>query len=235
MEDNRGSKRLTAEQTGHPGKICLQSSEHTMKYKVLGTLLAAGLGLVSFVPAAQAEGDAEEGKNKFHSCVGCHGIPGYTNAAPNYHVPTIGGQHAPYIVAALKSYASGNRPHGSMNGNATPMSEDDMQNLAAYITAFKGSPASVAVNGDAAAGKKNSNLETCAACHGSDGNSKDRNNPRLGGQYEDYLIKALKDYKTGARKNPVMQGIAQGLSDQDIGELAAYYASQKPVLRPVSK
>jgi cytochrome c553 len=72
--------------------------------------------------------------------------------------------------------------------------------------------------------------EVCAACHGADGNSVDANNPRLAGQWRDYLAKALRDYKSGARNNGVMAGFAKTLTDKDIENLAAYYAAQKPVL-----
>ncbi len=68
--------------------------------------------------------------------------------------------------------------------------------------------------------------EVCAACHGLDGNSPQPDYPKLGGQYADFLAKALRDYKSGARKNPIMQGFAAGLSRQDIDNLAAYYAAQ---------
>ena len=68
--------------------------------------------------------------------------------------------------------------------------------------------------------------EVCAACHGLDGNSPQPDYPKLGGQYADFLAKALRDYKSGARKNPIMQGFAAALSRQDIDNLAAFYASQ---------
>jgi cytochrome c553 len=68
--------------------------------------------------------------------------------------------------------------------------------------------------------------EVCAACHGMDGNSQQPDYPKLGGQWADFLAKALRDYKSGARKNPIMQGFAAGLSRQDIDNVAAYYASQ---------
>ena len=68
--------------------------------------------------------------------------------------------------------------------------------------------------------------EVCAACHGMDGNSPQPDYPKLAGQYADFLAKALRDYKSGARKNPVMQGFATALSRQDIDNLAAYYAAQ---------
>ena len=72
--------------------------------------------------------------------------------------------------------------------------------------------------------------EICQACHGLDGNSAVADYPKLGGQYPDYLAKALRDYKSGARKNPIMAGFAGALTAQDIDNLAAYYASQPPVL-----
>ena len=68
--------------------------------------------------------------------------------------------------------------------------------------------------------------QVCAACHGMDGNSQLADNPKLGGQYPDYLAKALRDYQSGLRKNPVMAGFVDKLSNQDIENLAAYYASQ---------
>ena len=73
--------------------------------------------------------------------------------------------------------------------------------------------------------------EVCAACHGMDGNSATPDYPRLAGQYGDYLAKALRDYKSGARRNPIMAGFAAGLSKQDIENVAAYYASLPPALR----
>ena len=68
--------------------------------------------------------------------------------------------------------------------------------------------------------------EVCQACHGMDGNSQIADNPKLGGQYPDYLAKALRDYQSGLRKNPVMAGFVDKLSKQDIENLAAYYSSQ---------
>jgi cytochrome c553 len=68
----------------------------------------------------------------------------------------------------------------------------------------------------------------CAACHGADGNSPLPVNPSLAGQLADYLYKQLRDFKSGARKNPVMAGMVAGLSDADMRNLAAYFAEQKP-------
>jgi cytochrome c553 len=72
--------------------------------------------------------------------------------------------------------------------------------------------------------------EVCAACHGQDGNSATPDYPKLAGQHPDYLAKALRDYKSGLRKNPIMAGFAAGLSKQDIANVSAYYAAQPGTL-----
>jgi cytochrome c553 len=82
---------------------------------------------------------------------------------------------------------------------------------------------------DSAAGQAKAK-EICQACHGLDGNSPTPDYPKLAGQYPDYLAKALRDYKSGARKNPIMAGMAGALTANDIDNLAAYYSSQPAVL-----
>jgi cytochrome c553 len=79
--------------------------------------------------------------------------------------------------------------------------------------------------GNVEAGKAKSTA--CAACHGADGVSTIPSFPKLAGQHSDYLHQALKDYKTGRRKNPIMAGQVANLSDQDMADLAAYYSRQK--------
>jgi cytochrome c553 len=79
--------------------------------------------------------------------------------------------------------------------------------------------------GDASAGKAKS--AACAACHGADGNSSAPDFPRLAGQHYDYLVKSITDYKTGARKDPIMAPMAANLGTQDIEDLAEYYSQQK--------
>jgi cytochrome c553 len=72
--------------------------------------------------------------------------------------------------------------------------------------------------------------QVCQACHGADGNSANADYPKLGGQYPDYLAKALRDYKSGARKNAIMGAFAGTLSAADIENVTAYYAAQPAVL-----
>ncbi|MCB1874982.1 MAG: cytochrome c4 [Chromatiales bacterium] len=88
--------------------------------------------------------------------------------------------------------------------------------------------ANVHAAGDAGAGKAKS--AACAACHGTDGNSAAPTFPKLAGQGADYLAKQLANFKSGERKNAIMQGQAAGLSEQDMADLGAYYAAQAPKL-----
>ena len=66
----------------------------------------------------------------------------------------------------------------------------------------------------------------CLACHGADGNAVDPQYPRLAGQYNEYIQQALREYKTGQRRNPIMKGFVATLSDQDIEDIAAFFSSQ---------
>ena len=87
-------------------------------------------------PAAAAPaGDPAKGREMTRMCEGCHGIDGWRTAYPEvYHVPRLGGQHAPYIVQALHEYRNGERSHPSMQAIAGSLSDQDMANLAAYFS-----------------------------------------------------------------------------------------------------
>jgi len=93
------------------------------------------------------------------------------------------------------------------------------------LLAFSAVFANGAAAADAAAGAKIADAQ-CAACHGKDGKTPtDPSYPKLAGQYSDYLLKALNDYHSGARKNAIMGAIAKPLSKADMQNLAAYFAS----------
>ena len=90
---------------------------------------------------------------------------------------------------------------------------------------------SVQAAGDIDAGKAKS--APCAVCHGADGNSPTTAFPILAGQYQDYLMRAMEDYQTGKRNNPIMTGFAAPLTEQDRADLSAYFSSQKSSLYTV--
>jgi cytochrome c553 len=96
--------------------------------------------------------------------------------------------------------------------------------LLSVVTIFSLAIGAAQAAGDAAAGK--AKAAACAACHGANGKGVPPN-PALAGKSEDELLQALKDYKSGKRANAVMKGMTAGLSDRDMANLAAYYASLK--------
>ncbi|NIO38771.1 MAG: c-type cytochrome [Burkholderiales bacterium] len=96
--------------------------------------------------------------------------------------------------------------------------------LIAYLIALLAMIGTAQAGGDASTGKQKAT--TCAGCHGADGNGV-APNPPLAGLKESYFVEQLKAYKSGARANPIMKQLASGLSDQDMADLAAYYASLK--------
>ena len=108
-----------------------------MRHKTLIGAAVVGIALAA-AGTVYAQGDAVRGKVKAITCMGCHGIPGYHNAYPNYPVPRVGGQHAEYIVAALKAYKSGERGHATMQAQTASLSEQDMQDIAAYFASAPG-------------------------------------------------------------------------------------------------
>jgi cytochrome c553 len=99
-----------------------------------------------------------------------------------------------------------------------------MKNIAIAALVVLGACGTAQAAGDAAAGQ--TKAAVCAACHGADGNSMVPTFPKLAGQHASYLTKQLSDFKSGARKDPTMTGMAAPLSEQDIADLAAYFSSQ---------
>ena len=77
------------------------------------------------------------GKAKSETCLGCHAIPGYNNVYPTYKVPKLAGQHADYIVSALKAYRNNERQHPTMHADAMGLSEQDMKDIAKYFESLK--------------------------------------------------------------------------------------------------
>jgi cytochrome c553 len=109
--------------------------------KLITTTLCVPVLMALTLPV-QAAGDPRAGQSKTSMCAGCHGIPGWRTAYPGvYSVPKLGGQHAEYIVAALKAYKSGDRSHPSMKGIVGSLSDQDMEDLAAYYASSYSGPA----------------------------------------------------------------------------------------------
>ncbi|MFD0738208.1 c-type cytochrome [Lysobacter koreensis] len=86
---------------------------------------------------ATAAGKADVGRQLTYTCQGCHGIGGYKNAYPNYHVPKIGGQSPEYLVNALTEYKKGTRKHPTMQAQAQSFSDQDIADIAAFLSNLK--------------------------------------------------------------------------------------------------
>ena len=99
-------------------------------------LLFALLAATTFASTAHAAGDKDAGRIKVYTCAGCHGVPGYKNAYPNYHVPRIAGQNFEYLVAALNGYKKGEREHPTMRAQGESLSQQDIEDISAYLASL---------------------------------------------------------------------------------------------------
>lgn len=188
--------------------------------KIAARAAALVLATLGLSPAVLAAGDAAAGEELGYSCLGCHGIEGYRNAYPSFRVPKLGGQKATYLVIALKGYRSGERKHPTMQAQATSLTDQQIEDVAAYLASLAADP--VAASGAEATPPKAA--AACGACHGVNGISINPEWPTLAGQHESYLEHSLRQYKNGARANAIMAAQAAMVADEDIPLLARYYA-----------
>jgi len=193
----------------------------TMNWVARAAALCLATALLT--QTASAAGDPEAGEKLAYTCLGCHGIEGYRNAYPSYRVPKLGGQTQEYLAIALTGYRDGSRTHPTMHAQGSSLSEQDIQDVAAYFAAF--GRETVAAGGTQGASFEKA--QACAACHGANGISMSATWPTLAGQHEDYLEYALKQYMDGTRGDAVMQAQAALVAEEDIKVLAQYFAGLK--------
>ena len=163
-------------------------------------------------------------------CAGCHGEDG-NSAAPG--TPSLAGQHDMYLITAIQAYEDETRTEPMMHALTQALSRSQVEDIAYFYAAMIPRRAAAPTKGDPVAGL--AITAPCASCHGVDGNSTDPKNPRLAGQGADYLITAVNGYKDGSRKNDLMRDQVMALRDQDVEDLAAYYASKEPQALPIRK
>ncbi|MGB8077389.1 MAG: c-type cytochrome, partial [Gallionella sp.] len=179
--------------------------------------------------AAIKAGDAGAGKSVAAGCAACHGKAGMSL---NPEWPNLAGQHANYLYASLEAFKSGTRKNDTMSGMAAGLSDADMRNVAAYF-AKAGCHVTGGDKAKAELGKAKVAEAGCGACHnagglrgkGLAGISASQSWPNLAGQNSAYLSVALKSFKDDSRNHPVMSSVAKTLSDADIDNLSAYFAS----------
>jgi cytochrome c553 len=166
-----------------------------------------------------AAGDKAAGKEAAASCAGCHGEEGVSGSPAT---PSLAGQDAQYLVAALQAYKAGSRGDETMKAMAASLDDKAMKNLAAFYAFLQPKAPDV---------RKPLTTEEwtqrCDRCHGVNGNSTDPRLPMLAGQRADYLLKALQGYRARTRKSSEMAAMSDGLSEDDLDNLAGHYAHQK--------
>ena len=179
-------------------------------------------GFLAAAPARAA--DVAAGKEKAELCVGCHGENGVSQME---NMPSLAGQLDQFIQWQLIYFRAGARKNEQMQPIVEQLSNEDIRNLGAYFASLPPPKAAEDKNPDlskkgaqAAAGRR------CAACH-TESYAGDKAAARIAGQREDYLVKALSDYKSGARSGgaqAAMSEVAHPLSDEEIEALAHYLA-----------
>jgi cytochrome c553 len=190
--------------------------------KPTAALAAFFLSVTVVAPAGAA--DATAGAAKAESCAACHGPGGLATMAGT---PSLAGQPEPFLQWQLVYFRTGTRKSALMQPVAAALSDDDIRNLAAHFAAQK--PPARGVNGapDAAmfgVGQRIAQANRCASCH-KDDFSGDKAVARIAGQREDYLLKSLRDYKSGARAGggvAAMPDAMYRLGDDELRALAHY-------------
>lgn len=197
------------------------------------------VALTLFAPGALAQsasaGDPSKGKAIVSQvCVACHALDGNSAQPVN---PILAGQHAAYTVKQLSNFKSqggqaAQRPHAVMGPMVANLSDQDMQNLAAYFETQQPRPGS-ARNPDLVklgqviyrGGILEKGVAACSACHGPSGAGIPVQYPRLAGQYAEYTASQLRAFRAGTRANDpnrAMRAIAEKLSDNEIAAVAEY-------------
>lgn len=210
-----------------------------MKLLVLGIVLSVALVGCSDKQESTTKATSEKlaaadvGAGKAYAereCTGCHGLNGGGTAPA---IPHLAAQHERYLLASIKAYREGKRPHAALKQMAEHMSEADVRNVAAYYASLP--PVVTTSSKDAQVFLPYENgkrlAPACAKCHGEDGNSKLPGTPSLAGQQPRYFVVALQEYLHRERKIDPMHALLPRLSRLDMESLALYFASQTPAQR----
>src|SRR6266436_3640828 len=193
----------------------------TMRIALAGALLAAAIVGSSLAHAA----DIAAGKEKAELCVGCHGEGGISQTE---NIPSLAGQPDQFIQWQLVFFRAGTRKNEQMQPIVEQINNDDIRNLGAYFASLTppkatkpdDNPDLSTKGAQAAAGRR------CASCH-TDSYAGTKAVARIAGQREEYLLKALHDYKSGVRSGggmAAMADVAYPLSEEEIVALAHYLA-----------
>ena len=206
--------------------------------KLLASLLtAAALAAPAFpafsageAPAAAKKPDLVKGEASFTAvCAACHGADGNSAIAAN---PKLSQQHPEDLVKQLQEFKSGKRNDPVMKGFASALSDDDMKNIAYWVTSKAAKPGFAKDKDLVSLGERiyrggiaDRNIAACAGCHSPNGAGIPAQYPRLSGQHADYTAKQLVEFRDGKRANSVqMTQVAAKLNDKEIKAVADYIA-----------
>ena len=180
--------------------------------------------------AAGAEGgDAFMGiREDMKKCIKCHGEDGNSSASG---MPNLSAQAPEYFVHSMQAYAEGGRNHKMMKKLVSDLDEATISDMGVFYAVQEPARTETAGKGDAGAGR--AAADSCANCHGADGNASGAEMPTLAGQDPRYFVKAMKAYKNGKREHEQMFEAVNTLSEDDFANLATFYAEQEPVRRNV--
>jgi len=161
-------------------------------------------------------------------CTKCHGESGNSTADG---MPNLTAQDPAYFKTSMQAYVDGERSHKIMKKLAGSLDEQTLSTMGVFYAVQVPKRSETAAPGNELAGRKLA--KDCASCHGDDGNADAADTPSLAGQDARYFIKAMHEYREGVRKDESMFKAVEGLSEQDMLDLAAFYAAREPVGRKV--
>lgn len=191
-----------------------------MRIALAGTMLAAMMACGSFAHAA----DVTAGKQKAEICIACHGEAGISQLE---NIPSLAGQPDQFIQWQLVFFRAGTRKNEQMLPVVDQLNNEDIRNLGAYFASLTPPRAKADDNPDLSAkGAQAAAGRRCTSCH-TDNYAGTKAIPRVAGQREEYLVKALHDYKSGVRSGggmAAMANVAYSLSEEEIEALAHYLA-----------
>jgi cytochrome c553 len=184
----------------------------------------------SSAPSAPAKPDLAKGEARYATvCTACHGADG-NSGSPEY--PKLAGQHPEYLVKQLTEFKSGKRANAVMMGMAAGLSEQDMKNIAAWLSSKAPKPGFAKDAALVSLGEKifrggvaDRQIPACAGCHSPNGAGIPAQYPRLSGQHADYTARELSYFRDGSRANNLtMNQVAAKLNDKELKALGEYTA-----------
>ena len=203
--------------------------------KLLASLMTAAALAAPVFPAiaageTPAKADLVQGQASYEAvCAACHGVYGNSQIVIN---PKLAQQHTDYLIKQLHDFKDDKRADPVMKGFAMMLSDEEMNNISAWLAQQKAQPGYATDKELVQLGERiyrggiaDRNIAACASCHSPTGAGSPSQYPRLAGQHADYTIKQLNTFRDGSRNNSVqMRDVAAKMTDREIKAVADYIA-----------